>query len=145
MWARKAMLTGIALIFAASQPVSAQAYAQVTLRQPWWLSAEVQSEVGLTLTQVQRLDAIYRESLPARRRLRQQLRTLQDRWTRLLDRGQLDDAHARRVIERVVMVEKQRNMTRTWMLVRMYRVLTPEQRAMPNTLSVRLSYVNVPR
>jgi len=95
---------------------------------PWWHSSSIQSSIELTPEQVARIDAIYRESLPERRRLREQLTCLQNILGRVLDDGRSDDDHGRLIIERVVEVEKQRNIARTLMLLRMHRVLSPGQR-----------------
>ena len=58
------------------------------------------------------------ESLPERRRLREQLTCLQNILGRVLDDGRSDDDHGRLIIERVFEVEKQRNIARTMMLLR---------------------------
>ena len=87
----------------------------------------MQATVSLTPEQVTRLEAIHAESLPERRRLREQLTGLQTELARVLSEG-LDDHRASVVIERVFEAEKQRNIARTMMLLRMYRILTPEQR-----------------
>ena len=94
---------------------------------PWWRSPSVQATISLTPEQVKRLEAIHAESLPERRRLREQLTGLQTELDRVLADG-LDDQRASVVIERVFEAEKQRNIARTMLLLRMYRMLTPEQR-----------------
>jgi Spy/CpxP family protein refolding chaperone len=125
MFNRVMLLASAALIVVAARPAQAQAGAH----QKWWLSSEIRSDLALSSRQVQQLDAIYQESLPARRRIRQELTALHDRLTQLIDEGRLDDAAARPVVEHVFAVEKRRNVARTLMLVRMYRVLSPDQRA----------------
>jgi Spy/CpxP family protein refolding chaperone len=105
--------------------------------QPWWLSPAVQAQIALTPHQAERIDVIYRESLPERRRLRQQITTLRKRLARLIASGPISDGPAVPLIDRLCAVEKQRNVTRTMMLVRMHRVLTPAQRLQLPALSVR--------
>ena len=94
----------------------------------WWLSPAIQSQIALTPDQVQRIDATYRESLPERRRLRRQVVALRLRLARLLATGPMSDAQAVPLIDRLCTVEKQRNVARTMMLIRMHRVLTASQR-----------------
>lgn len=108
-------------------------------QQPWWLSPVVQSHIALTPQQAERIDAIFRESLPDRRRLRQQATTLRKQLERLLAAGTMSDVQAVSLISRLCKVEGQRNVARTMMLVRMHRVLTPDQRVQLTDLSVRLS------
>ena len=106
--------------------------------QPWWLSPAVQSQIALTPHQATRIDAIYRESLPERRRLRQQITTLRKRLAQLLANGPMSDTPAVPIIDRLCTVERQRNVARTMMLVRMHRVLTPAQRRQLSDLAVRM-------
>lgn len=94
----------------------------------WWRSPSVQSTISLTADQVARLEAIHRDTLPARRRLRDRLTELQRRLDRVLAEGRYDGEHGRLLIGQVFEAEKQRNIARTLMLLRMYRVLTPDQR-----------------
>ena len=96
---------------------------------PWWRSPAVQASIALTPDQVARLDAIHADSLPTRRRLREQLTGLRNELERVLADGRVDDERARLIVERVCEAEKQRNIARTMLLLHMYRVLSPEQRS----------------
>ena len=118
------MLTGMMLCLLA-RTAAGQNTDQLGL---WWLSPAIQSQIELTPPQAQRIDAIYRESLPERRRLRQQIVGLRRRLARLLATGTTSDVQAIPLIDRLCAVEKQRNVARTMMLVRMHRVLTAAQR-----------------
>lgn len=118
------MLASLALALSLARP----AHAGPPDARPWWRSSSVQSSIELTPEQVARIDTIYRESLPERRRLREQLTCLQNILGRVLDDGRSDDDHGRLIIERVFEVEKQRNIARTMMLLRMHRVLSAGQR-----------------
>src|SRR5690242_20190072 len=121
-----ALVAGAALLLcAAATPSGAEGPDGDT----WWRSPPVQSQIGLTARQVSQLDAIYRDSLPERRRLRQELDTERQHLAQVLDKGVLDDASAERVVVRVFDAERQRNVARTLLLFRMYRVLSPEQHA----------------
>lgn len=104
---------------------------------PWWRSPSIRSAIALTPDQVARLDEVYRESLPARRQLRKQLDDQHDRLEHALADGRWDDTQGRLLIEQVFEAEKQRNIARTLMLVRMYRVLTSDQRVRLANLGVQ--------
>jgi len=119
-----AALTGIALYLCAP---SAAAH-RTERPEPWWLSPTVQEHIALTPQQAARIDAIYRESLPERRRLRRQVMTLERRLEGLLADGTMSDDEALRIISRLCAADKQHKVARTMMLVRMHRVLTPAQR-----------------
>jgi Spy/CpxP family protein refolding chaperone len=101
----------------------------------WWQSPPVQSRLSLSQAQVERLDALYRESLPRRRQLHREVRHLQELLARQLATGSLDDRHTLPLIERLSAAERRRRVTRTMMLIRMYRELTPTQRAQLTALS----------
>ena len=129
----------VALAVVALCLVASAAAGQATDRQqPWWLSPIVQSHIALTPEQAARIDAIFRESLPDRRRLRQQATTLRKQLEGLLAAGTMSDVQAVSLISRLCKVEGQRNVARTMMLVRMNRVLTPAQRIRLTDLTVRL-------
>jgi Spy/CpxP family protein refolding chaperone len=63
---------------------------------------------------------------------------------RALADGRSDDMQGRLLIERVFAAEQRRNIARTMMLLRMYRVLTPEQRVMLAAIRVRPFAVHPP-
>ncbi len=46
----------------------------------------------------------------------------------MLSTGVFDDEQARSVVDRLSAIDKERNVARVLMLIRMYRVLTPSQR-----------------
>jgi Spy/CpxP family protein refolding chaperone len=84
----------------------------------------------LTTAQRAQLDALFEESLPTRRRLHNELVSLQAQLARLMASGVFDDDEAASLVARTCALEKQRNVVRTMMLVRMFRVLTPYQRGL---------------
>jgi Spy/CpxP family protein refolding chaperone len=95
----------------------------------WWRIAAVQSRLQLTPQQVRRVDAIYDASLKTRRPLRKQLDRLQDQLARMLADGAADEARARALVDRLLDVQRQSNVARTMMLIRIYEILDPTQRA----------------
>jgi len=107
-------------------------------REPWWSAPAIRNAIALTPQQAEQLDAIYRESLPRRRTLRHQLAAQQNRVEEMLSTGVFDDEDVRPVVERLFAIDKERNIARVLMLSRMYRVLTPSQRAKLEHLSVQV-------
>ena len=120
------------------------ASAQPPERQLWWKAPAVQNAISLTSDQAEQLDAIYRESLPERRSLRRQLAAQQKRVAEIFAAGPFDDEHVRPVIHRLFAIEKERNVARVLMLIRMYRVLTPIQRDKLKDLSAQRQGAAVP-
>lgn len=94
----------------------------------WWQVEDVQRELDLTPAQVDALEKIFQEKLQERIRLRQELDALEAQWKDAITRGEIDDADAIRLIDKVGEAQIRRNTARTLVLLQMYRVLTPEQR-----------------
>ena len=126
--ARRAVLIVLfALVAGGAARVTAQG--TPTRRGKWWQEEDVQRQLGLTPTQVDTLEKIFQEKLQDRIRLREELDALEARWQEVLTRGDVDDAEAIRMIDRVEQARMRRNTARTLVILQMYRVLTPEQRA----------------
>lgn len=120
-----------AMLFAAAMLEAAD-------RQPWWSAPAVRTALSLTSHQVAQLDSIYRESLPRRRSLRRQFAAQQKRVADMLSRGTFDDEQVGPVVGRLFAIDKERNVARVLMLIRMYRVLTPMQRTKLEQLSAEV-------
>lgn len=96
-------------------------------RQKWWFSDWAKSDLALTDQQAAEIEAVFQSLLP---RLRGEKEVL-DRESAALSKLMLDGASEKAIgpaIERVETARAAVSKTRTWMLVRMYRVLTPDQR-----------------
>jgi Spy/CpxP family protein refolding chaperone len=83
------------------------------------------------------IDAAFRATLPERRTCRLQLDALEEAVRRMMAHGEANDAAADALISRLEYARARRNMLRTMMLVRMYRVLSRDQRAMLRRLARR--------
>ena len=68
----------------------------------------------------------------------------QKRVAEMFAAGPFDDEHVRPVIHRLFAIEKERNVARVLMLIRMYRVLTPIQRHKLEELPARRPRAAVP-
>lgn len=112
-----AVLSGIA-----ASPAGAQE------RHKWWLSERVKAEVGLTDQQSQEIEGIFQAVLPDLRVHKDELDRLEREVSRLLGEGEPNEVVAVQAIDRVETARASLNKARTLMLLRMYRVLSPEQR-----------------
>jgi Spy/CpxP family protein refolding chaperone len=97
-------------------------------RSPWWSSPSVQQSLQLTTAQIAKLGEIFQSNLPERRLLTREQERLEAQLAAILLDGVSDQETVFRLVDRVVQAHARRNISRTLMLVRMYRVLTPEQR-----------------
>ena len=112
---------------------------QAAEREPWWNVPASRSAIALTAQQVEQLDTIYRESLPRRRTLRHQLAAQQKRVEEMLSTGSFTEEEVHPVVDRLFALDKERNVARVLMLIRMYRVLTPSQQIKLQHLSAKAS------
>jgi Spy/CpxP family protein refolding chaperone len=94
----------------------------------WWRDAEVRLELQLTGEQVAEIERVYRSSLQERRRLRRAFDRADLELARAFVRGDVTDAEALTLIGRVEELRARRNLARTRMLIRMYQLLTPDER-----------------
>jgi Spy/CpxP family protein refolding chaperone len=96
-------------------------------RGKWWMAPSSKAELGLTDEQSRELEAVFQSMLP---RMRGEWETLR-REEAALSALMLENGNERAIglaIDRVEAARSAAGKTRTWMLVKMYRVLTPEQR-----------------
>jgi Spy/CpxP family protein refolding chaperone len=95
----------------------------------WWMSEEGRAEFGITDAQSRGLENIFQQMLPTLKANKTEL----DKQEKLLDQLLADSASTEalvtQAIDRVEAARSALSRTRTLMLYRMYRLLTPEQRA----------------
>ena len=94
----------------------------------WWKSAKVQRELDLTGDQIATLDEIFQSNLPQRRRMAEEEQRLAVRLEAVFQAGVEETRTVHPLVDQVARIHAARNVSRTQMLVRMYRVLTAEQR-----------------
>jgi Spy/CpxP family protein refolding chaperone len=95
----------------------------------WWLDIDVQHDLGLTGRQVAEIEREFGRTLERRRRLREEFDVANAALARAFVRGDLSDEAAEALITRVEDLRRQRNVARMRLLVTLYFLLTPEQRA----------------
>ncbi len=94
----------------------------------WWRDPATQRDVDLSPAQVSAIERVYETSVAERRVLRARLDREDRALAHALAQGTLTDAAAERLVNRVEHVRARRNIARTSLLVRIYDMLTPEQR-----------------
>jgi Spy/CpxP family protein refolding chaperone len=96
-------------------------------RRPWWIDEHARAELSITDQQSASIDQVWQKSLPGLREARERLDKLEDVLSQMI----LDAADETPVVaqnERVESARAEANKTRTLMLYRMNRLLTPDQR-----------------
>jgi Spy/CpxP family protein refolding chaperone len=101
----------------------------------WWRTEAIVKDLGLTTDQSARLNAIFESTMPELRQDREELERLEAKLSRMIQDDRLDEATLARQIDRVETARANGNKTRSMMLMRMYRVLTREQRVRFEALS----------
>ena len=118
MWVRHLLIVALLLI---PWPAAAERFA-------WWQSAEIQKELRLTRKQVAALDSAFDASLPERRALRAAFDRCEFEFEQLMKEPDPDERLAVDIIARLEQARARRNVRRTVLLLRMRRILTPDQR-----------------
>ena len=106
-------------------------------RHKWWLSEDVRAQVGLSAQQSQELEGIFQAELPRLRAGWDELDRLEQELSRLMSDTAADESRVSAAVDRTESARASLNKTRTLMLFRMYRVLTPDQRVKLKTFHDR--------
>jgi Spy/CpxP family protein refolding chaperone len=115
--------------------VPAMASSQQGPPRGWWRTEAIVKDLGLTTDQTARLNAIFESTMPELRQDREELERLEAKLSRMIQDDRLDEATLARQIDRVETARANGNKTRSMMLMRMYRVLTAQQRVRFEALS----------
>lgn len=99
----------------------------------WWQSERFQRELQLTTDQISRIEDVFQSTVPDLRRHKETLDRLEKDLSRLIDTA-ADEPSVIQQVNRVEGVRSELSKTRTLMLVRLRRVLSPEQRVKLVTL-----------
>jgi Spy/CpxP family protein refolding chaperone len=110
----------LATVLTVTPDVSAQRF-------KWWQDEAVQKRFNLTREQAKRIDEIFNNSLPDLRHAKEELDRLEHDLVPLAD-GSNDDATLKQQVDRVETARAELNKARSLMLLRIRRVLTPDQR-----------------
>jgi len=115
--ARAALLFALACL--APLPASAQAF-------KWWQSDRFKEALQLSPEQITRIEEVFQAALPEFRQRKRTLEQLEEELAQLIDAA--DESAVMEQAERVETERAALGKARTLMLVRIRRVLTPEQR-----------------
>lgn len=119
-FSRRVPLTAAAAALAVlcSSPVSAQG--------KWWQSDTFTRGLGLTTDQSAKIEAVFQKTLPALRQQKSTLDKAEADFNQMVEAS--DDAQVMAQVGVVEAARSELNKSRTMMLLRMRRVLTPDQR-----------------
>jgi Spy/CpxP family protein refolding chaperone len=95
----------------------------------WWSSPEGRAEFGLSEAQSRDLEAIFQQTLPEMKASKADVDRYQQQLTRLLSEASAKESVVLKAIDQLEVAQSALSRTRTIMLYRMYRLLSPEQRA----------------
>lgn len=96
---------------------------------PWWKDGRSREELRLSDDQSARVDALFKEALPKMRASYEELSRQEKQLSVLVAGNDTTEADIVRHLKQVTAARAELNKVRTLMLYRMYRVLSPEQRA----------------
>jgi Spy/CpxP family protein refolding chaperone len=118
---RLAALAAVAIGTAAvwAHPAAAQGF-------KWWQSEAFSHELGLTTDQSTKIEAIFQHTLPVLRKQKEALDKAEADFNQTIEAS--DDAQVMAQVGVVEAARSELNKSRTMMLLRMRRVLTPDQR-----------------
>jgi len=111
--------TAVVAAVVLSAPVSAQGF-------KWWQSEMFRRELGLTAEQSSKIEAIFQKTVPVLRQEKDALDKAQADFNQMIEAS--DDAQVMAQVGVVEAARSELNKSRTMMLLRMRRVLTPDQR-----------------
>jgi Spy/CpxP family protein refolding chaperone len=131
-WVFAACLAAGVPAAAAAQPPQAQQASKSTSndshRRKWWMDDRMRAELAITDQQSAAIEAVWEQSVPHLRELRQQVDQLDNTISQMI-RDAVDEPTIVAQLDRAESVRAEFNKGRTLMLYRMNRVLTADQRA----------------
>jgi Spy/CpxP family protein refolding chaperone len=111
------ILAGAAILW--GSPASAQGF-------KWWQSDAFVRGLGLTQEQSTKIEAVFQKTLPVLRQQKDSLDKAEANFNQMVEAS--DDAQVMAQVGVVEAARSELNKSRTMMLLRMRRVLTPDQR-----------------
>ncbi len=121
------MVSRIALLLTAALVATTAAQQPQSRTHKWWQDQETRKVLSLTDQQSAQVEDLFEASLPRLRDLRKSLDTLENDLSVLIRNGQSDESVVVAKIDEAEQTRAELNKTRTLMLYRMHKVLTPEQ------------------
>jgi Spy/CpxP family protein refolding chaperone len=112
----------VILLAAAATPASAQGPYK------WWEEGKSRTDLGLSADQSAQIEDIFQSNVPRLKSLSDDLKRLERQLSDFISSDTATEAEVVPQVELVVAARGQLDRTRTLMLFRMRRILTPEQR-----------------
>lgn len=143
MQSPRARLLAVTMFALAALPALAQQPPSPPFGQPapqtfiWWKSESFKKDLGLSADQTHRIDRIWETTRPELRQEWEELNRLEEKFSRLLEKNEADEAMLSRQIDRVETARANANKTRSLMLVQMRLVLSAEQRVKLDEIHAR--------
>jgi Spy/CpxP family protein refolding chaperone len=94
----------------------------------WWHSDQVKTDLALNPDQVTRLEGVFQDLLPRMTAEMEELDRLEKKLSEVIRGGTANEADVMKQVDIVEATRSSLGRTRTMMIYRMYRILTPEQR-----------------
>ena len=124
-----APLPCIIFVFAATAALGAD-------KPRWWERDDVRRQLHLTTSQIASIDDIFNDGPADRAVRRRELARLEEELHTFLRNGDTQYIEGTHLVDRIEDLRMQVNVTRTLMLIRIYRVPSAEQRAILDTLEL---------
>ncbi len=96
---------------------------------PFWVDPKLKAELGITDAQAEKIDAIWRKDSQQRADARTKLEKLETQLDQMMLDATLDESAFMTQLEKVEAARTEASKARNLMLYRIYRVLSPDQRA----------------
>lgn len=96
-------------------------------RTKWWKDEAIMKELGLSISQCNKVDQIWESTVPSLRAAYEEMEGLEAELSRLIRENTADEKVVALQIDRVEALRSQINKARTLMLYRMHRVLNAAQ------------------
>jgi Spy/CpxP family protein refolding chaperone len=123
--ARRFAFVALAIVVVPAGLVHAQGQQQQ--RRKWWQDEQFRTELGLTAQQSASVEATFQTAMPKLKTGKEQLDLLEAELSRLIKERTADESVIAAQIDKVEAARADLSKTRTLMLYRIHRILTPEQ------------------
>ena len=118
------VLVAMMAVVLVGSPLSATAQQQ---RWKWWQDEKSRIEIGLTEEQSAAVEEVFQGALPKLKAGKAELDVLESDLSRMIRERTADESLVAAQIDKVEAARAELSKTRTLMLYRMHRILTPEQ------------------
>ncbi len=126
----RVLLIAVVAVLASAPRAGAQPF-------KWWQDEKMKAQLGLSTEQSAKIEAVFQSSMATQRKNFDELGRREKEFSAMLLKDDTTEAAVMRQADQVETLRAEMGKTRTLMLFRMNRILTPEQRAKFNDLQER--------